>query len=85
MSGNLVIGAMFDEMTLNVFKIQENGGRGELLDQYEYRYPVVPTGGGLLGGSVKGVVRKIRIMMLERTFDEFERTNNQGIKFVAQT
>ena len=81
-NGNLVIGNMFDEMTLNVFKVHENGGRGELLDRYEYRYPVVPTGGGMLGGSVKGVVRKIRSMMLERTFSEFEKTNNYGILFV---
>ncbi|MFV1457517.1 hypothetical protein, partial [Bacillus mycoides] len=37
-SGNLLMGNIYDEMTLNVFKIQENGGRGELLEQHTRRY-----------------------------------------------
>lgn len=77
-SGNLLMGNMFDEMTLNVFKVQENGGRGELVDRHMYRYPVAPAGGKL------NLMRKIRNMMLERTFTEFEKTNNHGILFSLQ-
>ncbi|MCP1322070.1 hypothetical protein [Bacillus sp. S0628] len=79
-SGNLVMGIMFDEMTLNVFKVQENGGCGELLEQHTQRYPVAPTG-GVFGGKLN-VMRKLRSMMLERALFEFEKTNNHGILFV---
>ncbi|MBE7114244.1 hypothetical protein ACTFR8_24375 [Bacillus cereus group sp. MYBK15-3] len=77
-SGNILLGTLFDEMTLNVFKVQENGGRGELLEQHTRRYPVAPTGGKF------NLMRKFRNVMLERTFMEFEKTNNHGILFSMQ-
>lgn len=81
-SGDLEMGSVWDRMTLNVFKVQENGGRGELVEQYTRRYPVAPF--GRLAGSDFNVIRKFRSSMLEKTFMDFEKNNKQGILFCLQ-
>ncbi|KLA04834.1 hypothetical protein CN495_08870 [Bacillus thuringiensis] len=80
-SGEVVFGNMFDEMTVNVFKLQENGGRGELVEQHTRRYPVVQFGKESVGVKL---VRKFRSRMLEKTFSDFEETNEHGILFAMQ-
>lgn len=75
--GNVDLGEMFDEMTLKVFKLQENGGRGELLKIYTYHLPSVSN-----NTDIGKKMRARRSQMLEYWLTEFEQDNMYGILFI---